>query len=299
MAFDTKAWLTDLKFSEDEIKDLLPRFETRSTDLEKGQLRQSEFSRLMNSEQAKLAKAQDDLSAKESKLNSDMAEWASMTAAEQAQHGELKVRIDASEEKVFKLQQKIVRLAEDAGIDPKTVLEGEVTPPKKEDPKPVDLDPLRQQIGGLADYMLTLNAELPAIAQEHFELTGERLDTRAFIASIKNDLKTGKATAEQLDPVRRWETQYGIPAKRTEKSATQRKAELDAAREEGRMAALTESSLPNTRPVTGTHSPLLRSAIPKDGGSKLSRPQPSQRMAGAIAALATGKYRSQSGAGKT
>jgi hypothetical protein len=293
MAFDTKAWLTELKFNEDEIKDLMPRFSgEREALLEKNQLRLPEFSKKMND----LQKAQDAVAAAEAKLNGEMAEWAELTAAEKASAGDLRKKLDDSEARVFQLTQRATRLAEEAGVDPKTILgDGEppVDPKLRKEPVTVDLDPLRHQIGGIADYMLTLNAELPAIAQEHFELTGKRLDTRAFIASIKADLKTGKKTAEDLDPVRRWEAEFKIPELRATKATEERAKERAADRAEGRAAALSEAALPNTQTRPLTHSPAFRTV---DGTkSKLERPQPGQKMAGAIAALATGKYRGKGG----
>src|SRR5216683_685470 len=178
MAFDVVKWLReDLGYTEDEAKDLAPKFADRADKLEKGQLRQADYSRVMNEGNAKVKKLQDDLSAANERLIADMAEWAEQKSQDGNDTAALKKKVDDSEAAVFKLQQKLTRLAEDAGIDPKTVLEGEVIPPKKEEPPTFDPNPLIQQMGGIADYMLTLNAELPAIAQEHFELTGERLNT--------------------------------------------------------------------------------------------------------------------------
>lgn len=290
MAFDTKAWLVEeLGFSAEDAEAMLPKFSDRSDKIEKGILRQKEFSRKMNEFDAKVAKTQAEIEATNAKLTQEMADWAELTSAEKAQAGDLREKLDASQERIFKLEQKLTRMAEDSGVDPKTVLPGgEATPPKKEAATSVfDPTPLQQQIGGVTEYMLSLTADLPAIAQEHFELTGERLDTRAFIAGIKNDLKHKKT--DNLDPVKRWESQFEIPAKRTERSTKQRNDELEAAREEGRVAARSEAMLPNTRPVGQGTSPVFRTV--GQGGSKLQRPQPSDRMAGARAALASGKYR--------
>jgi len=294
MAIDTLKWLKeDLGFTEDEAKALLPQFETRAEKLEKGFLRQSDYSKHMND----LKKTQDTLAAAEAKLNADMAEWAEMTAAEKAEAGDLKTKIDAAEAKIFSLTQKATRLAEDAGVDPKTILGDEVIPPKKE-PSPTAFDPgpLQQQIGGIAEYMLTLNAELPAIAEEHFQLTGERLDTRKFIGDIKAAIATGKAKPADLDPVKRWESTYDIPAKRQAKAVEKHDAEIKAAEERGRLAAASEMALPNNGMRPGTHSPVFKTSNVAQG-SKLQRPQPSDRLSGAINALRNGTYR-QGGPGK-
>ncbi len=287
MAFDTKKWLVEeMGFTAEQAETLAPQFADRSEKLEKGYLRQSDYSKQMND----LGKTKADLASANDKLTKEMAEWAALTADEQKRAGDLRAELDASQERIFKLTQKATRLAEDSGIDPKTILGDDPLPDKPKE-KPVaafDPAPLHQQIGGLADYMLTLNAELPAIAQEHFELTGERLDTRAFVAGIRADLKANKT--DNLDPVKRWESAFGIAEKRSTKSAEGLKAQLDAAREEGRVAARSEAMLPNTRPVGQGGSPVFRTA--GQAGSKLTRPQPTDHMAGARAALASGKYRS-------
>jgi predicted nucleic acid-binding Zn-ribbon protein len=90
----------------------------------------------------------------------------------------------------------------------------------------VDLKPIQQQIGGLAQYMLRLNAAMPRIAREHLALTGQELDTEAFISGIEADLTANKTA--NLDPVKRWESEYKIPEKRTEKQ----NADIDAQKQE-------------------------------------------------------------------
>lgn len=288
MAFDTKKWLIDdLGFSAEDAEAMLPKFADRADKLEKGYLRQSDYSKSMN-DVSKTQKALDDANAK---LNGEMAEWAELTAAEQTKATALRERIEKSDARAFELEQKLTRVAEENGIDPKTLLG---TEPAKPAPKAAEFDAdgfsktFDAKLGGIANYMLDLNAELPAIAQEHFELTGERLDTRAFIAGIKDDIKTGKTG--NLDPVKRWEAQYQIPTKRSEKATKDIDQRIATARAEERQSVLSEQSLPNTQPRQGTHSPLF-TATQATSGSVLKRPQPSQRMAGAVAALATGKYR--------
>jgi hypothetical protein len=78
MAFDTKQWLTELGFNETEIGELAPKFESRTAQLEKGQLRQAEFSR----NQDALKKEQEKLVGQQQRLEQDIAEWATLTATE-------------------------------------------------------------------------------------------------------------------------------------------------------------------------------------------------------------------------
>ncbi len=94
---------------------------------------------------------------------------------------------------------------------------------------------------------------------------------------------------DNLDVVKRWESAYGIPEKRSTKSAEQRKSELDAAREEGRVAARSEQMLPNTRPVGQGSSPVFRQVA--QGPSKLQRPAPTNRMEKYAQSLESGKYK--------
>ncbi len=258
MAFDTKKWLTeDLGFTADEADTLLPKFGDRADKIEKGYLRQADYSRSMND----LKTLEGQIAKNEAKLNADMAEWAEMTAGEQAASTKLKADIEAAQTRAYQLEQRLKRVAEENGIDPKTVLEGDPTPPKVKEPVAFDSKELEvrinTQLGGIATYMLDLNAELPAIAQEHFDLTGQRLDTRAFIAGIKADIKAGKT--DNLDPVKRWEAEHQIPQKRIEKQNADIDTRIKAAREEGRTAGISEAALarrvpahirPSGRPAT-------------------------------------------------
>ena len=184
MAFDTKKWLLeDLGFSEQEATDLLPKFEgERAGKVEKGYLRQADYSKQMNAAK----KAEADLLAASERLNAEMAQWATMTATERAQSTELRASLEAAQQDVLKYRQTVERVAAEAGMDPAKVLEGMTVPVKKEEPKPPTVDLTgyvkADQLSGLADMMLTLPAELAAIANEHQTLTGVVLDQRALIA---------------------------------------------------------------------------------------------------------------------
>lgn len=288
MAFDVQKWLTDeMGFTAEEATTLAPQFSSRSDKLEKGILRQSDYSRQMND----LKKLEGQLAANNEKLNADLAEFATMTAGEQGEATKLRERIEAAETKAFQLTQKISRYAETNGIDVKEVL-GDVEPVKKVEPVAFDDKTLRSdvrnQIGGVASYLLDLNASIDDIAEEHQRLTGERFNRREFIAGIKADIAAGKT--ENIDPVKRWEAQYQIPTKRTEAANKAVDDRIAAARAEERAAVLSEQALPGQqRP--GEHAPVL-----KLGESKLQRPQPGNRLTGAVSALATGRYRGKGNA---
>jgi hypothetical protein len=286
MALDTKAWMKSVGFTDEKIAQLLPEMEPFAEGIEKTVLMRSDHSRELD----KLRAAEKELQAANERLTTDMAEWASLTAAEKAKQGDFRKEIDEGKEEIFRLRTKLSRLAEDNGVDPKTLLgDAPIVDPKTVVPPAVNVDEIRGQIGGVANYMLSLTADIDDIAREHEELTGQRFNRREFIAGIKADLAKGKM--DNLDPVKRWEAANNIPTLRTEKTTATRKAEIDAAREEGRTAGLSEAALPNTSPRQGQHSPVLR--LSPNGENKAGRPNPMDRMSGARSALATGKYRSK------
>ncbi len=288
MAFDVEDVLkSEWGLDGDDLKTVLGVLKPRADKIEKGYLRQSDYSRQMD-EVKTLRQQIDDNS---EKLNSDLAEFATLTASEQGEATKLRERIEAAETKAFQLTQKITRYAETNGLDVKEVL-GDVEPVKKVEPVAFDdktlRNDVRNQIGGVASYLLDLNASIDDIAEEHQRLTGERFNRREFIAGIKADIAAGKT--ENIDPVKRWEAAHGIPQKRTEAATKQRETEIAAAKEEGRMAGLSERALPGEgRP--GEHAPVFKGM----GESKLQRPQPGNRLASAVSALATGRYRTDQG----
>lgn len=275
----------ELGYTAEELAALPDREAERITKAHKGYLRQQDYSRKQN----ELQKAQQHLQQENDRFNRDIAEWGQMTAGEKAKAAELADRIEKADARAFMLEQKLRRAAEEAGRDPKEWLGDE--PAKPPDPPPrtnEDLAGVHQMIGGMGDFNMTLTADLPAIAQEHFELTGERLDTRAFVAGIKEDFRKGKT--QNVDPWRRWESQYAIPEKREAKRVADIDARIKQAREEGLAAGRSEAALPNTHPVGRSDS--SSAAFRGLGPSKLGRPNPADHLASARAALAEGRYRS-------
>lgn len=291
MAFDLKAFGTDLGLTAEElgqIETVLNKPE-RLAVLEKNQLRQTDYSKNMDA----LKKAQTDLAVANDRLTNEMAEWANLTAAEKAAATKLREDLDASQQTVLKLQQRVTKIATDAGLDAAKALEGiDQPPPKKEEPPVPPIDTSKfidvDRFGAVQSYMFDLLAELPMIAQEHFDLTGERLDTRVIRAEIA---ERAQKKGANLDPRAIWEEKFDIPAKRTAQSQAARDAEIKAAEERGAARARSEAALP-IPPQNGQHSPLLR-ANGENYQSKLQRPQPESAVAAAASAFASGKYRQQ------
>lgn len=283
MAFDTRAWLKDLGFTETEILDLEPKFSARADNLEKHQLRQSDYSRFVNEYKQKQDQLAADYKAKDDKLTQEMTDWANVQATTAEEARQKQAALDTLEQEKLKLTQAVTRLAEQAGVDPKTVLAGQEPPPKPpEPPKPFDPAPVYGAIGGIADFMLGLMGSMPAMADEHYRLTGERLDSRKLV----DEIKTRAAKKEPVDPVAIWESVYDIPTKREAARVKAHDDEIKAAEQRGREAARSEMAIPGTQ-APGVHAPVFHS----ERKSALQRPQPGGNTARFASALASGKYR--------
>lgn len=286
MAFDTKKWLTDIGFSAEEAADLAPKFEPRVGELEKHQLRQADYSRAMNEVQ----KLQTELRANSDRLNREMAEFATIQAGQTDQQDQIRGQLEKTQLEKFQLEQALIRVAEQNGLDPRTLVPNpSPEPDKKPEPEPFDpgkvTAPIMQTIGSVADFFMNMQAELPAIMLEHQALTGETLDTRAFVA----ELKTRAQKKEDVDPRRLWESLYDIPAKReAQRQANYDKAIKDA-EQRGRESARSEMAIPGAIPATGHNSPVFTRI---DGGaSKLPRPASGSGVEQFAQSLATHKYR--------
>ena len=289
MAFDLDGFVKELGVTGDEetaLRAALGKPERLSV-LEKNQLRQSDYSR----QQDALKKSQEDLAKQSTRLEAEMAEWASLTAAEKESATKLRESLEATEQKVLTLTQRVTRIATDAGLDPAKALEGIDQPVKKPEPKVEPIDTSKfvgaEQFGQFGKYMFDLVSELPMIAAEHFALTGEHLNTRELKAEIEARAGTKGAN---LDPRAIWEEKYQIPVKRETKTKEARAAEIAEAEKRGFERARSEAALP-IPPSNGMRSPVLRTQDGKPHESVLKRPAPESGVRAAAQALATGKYR--------
>lgn len=288
---EVKASLSEIGFTDAEIAELAPKFSgDKAEKFGKGFLRQSDYSKKSDA----LAKAQKDLADASERLNGEMAEWAQLTASEKEKATKQRADLEKAQQDVLRLTQTVTKVAEQAGVDPKTLLEGTTLPPKKEEPPPVDtsrfvdVDSAR----ALGELALTWPVDYAEINAEHQALTGKPLNGKEVIAEIRKRAGT-RGNTKSLDPRQVWEELHDVPALR---EAAQKKSFDDAiaaAEARGREAALTETSLPG-QPPPGKHAPVFGAV--QQGGSKLQRPQPGTGLQSAVAALRTGKYRE--GAGK-
>jgi len=297
MAFALKEFLKDLGATPEEEAILEKALGTpeRLTLLEKNQLRQSDYSKMadgLKAEQKKLTDAS-------AKLDAEAAEWASLSASEKEAATKLRDSLNATEQKVLALTQRVTKIATDAGLDPQKALEGiDQTPPKKEELKVDPIDTSKfvgvEQFGTMSEYMFNLSLELPMIAAEHLELTGKRLDTRALRQEIQ---KRAGVKGANLDPRAIWEETNDIPKIRETKTQEARALEITQAEARGAERARSEAALP-IPPSGGQRSAVLRGVGGEEHKSKLQRPAAETGIRTAAQALATGKYRETAGAAK-
>ena len=293
MAFDVKKWLVEeMKFSAAEADEMAPKFSgERVSVLERSQLSVSEIA----AAKAELTKTQNEYTAANTRLNAEMAEWATLTAAEKAQATELQASLEAAKTRTVQLEHRLTTLATEHGVDPTALLEGTVKIPEKVAPAAAAVDMSRfvgvDQFGPLMDFQLQLPANLQYIEREHFALTGEHLDTREIITEIRTRAQQKNAN---IDPVAIWEGKYDIPAKRVAQAKAKYDDEMKQAEARGEERGRTNAALPGPS-SPGRHAPIF-GVKTNDGSiagrtSVLKRPQPETGVRSAAAAFASHKYR--------
>jgi hypothetical protein len=259
---------------------------------------QDAASKKLAADQAEAIKLQTELKAANDKLNVEMTEWASLTAAEQKRAKDQQASLEAAVTRSAQLEARLTALAQEHGVDPKPLIEGTVTIPKKEEPPPappIDVSKLvsTDVFGNVSAYNMTLATAVPYIIEQHRLLTGESLDPRFLNAEIQQ--RAGKQGAE-LDPIKIWEEKFGIPEKRAAKARAEHEAEIKAAEARGEDRARSEMAVPGAQ-APGRHSIVFgqRDATGNVAArtSLLKRPQPESTVRAAAQALATHKYRSK------
>jgi len=297
MALDVLKWLKeDMGFSDQEITDnkLVDAWTPRAEKIEKGILRQQDYSTRMNALQVDLQKQTETLSAAQANLDAEVAEWATLKASGKKLSDKQVADLDTAQADVLRLQQALRKTATDAGLDPDAILKAvdgtlPVLPVVDKTP-PIDMSKYvtNERYQALVNMALLVPAQLDRIQREHFDLTGEYLNPEELTAEVQARAADprNKKSLELRDI---WEEKYEIGTKRTAKSKATYDAAITAAEKRGEERALSESALPGggVMPV-GSHAPVFRS----ERKSVLERPQPGQRMQAAVTALRTGKYRS-------
>lgn len=291
MAVNTKKWLMEqFGFSEAEADAALPTFATREDRIEAFESSRTQ----LETDRAAIATSQAALEQANHRLNEQIAEWARVQTAGEPATIAMRTDLENARAEVAKLTTRLTMVAQQAGIDPATVVPpAQPAPPAG--PAAPDLtgfarvDNVSAQLGNMASYLLDLQPELNMIAHEHQQLTGEFLDTRPIIAEIKARA-ANKTNAKPLDPRAIWNEQHQIDAKRAARDQATRTADLAAAESRGYERARTEQSLPGAV-IPGSHAPVF--THPSASTSKLQRPTAPNRVAAAAAALATHRYRTK------
>lgn len=295
MPFDLPKWMKeDMGFSEDEIKAATPLFTTdRVAKIEQSMLRQSDYSRQMND----LKTAQTSLKEADDSLNAQLAAWAESQANGEKQTKAQAKALEDAEAVALRLKQTVRTLATAAGQDPEKALEGIAVP----DPKtttttaPATIDTsgfLTNEHGArLAQLSLALATTVPALANEHFELTGQRLDTEALGREILARIGTpGNKKSTDVRDV--WIELHGITEKRTTAAQKKHDDEISEAVKRGRTEALSEVNLPGPHHIPGRpQSQVMAKFSGPEHKSAINRPAPGTTVNAAVSAFRTGKYR--------
>lgn len=291
MAIDINKWLKDeMQFSDAEVAEIAPKFAAKAQIVERGYLAQADYSRMSNELQA----AKTAHTAASDRLNAELAEFAELQASGNVDLSASRQRIDKLEADMLKRDQAVRRLATAAGEDPDAVLTALGTAPNPNpNPSPAPgIDTTKfvtvEAYNALATAAISLPAELMAIGDEHFALTGVRLDPRTVVTEL-NARAGAPRNQKSLNPRVIWEELNGIPAKRAAKATADHDAEIAAAVERGKQEALTNLQVPTGGSPAARHAPVLVNRP----ASVLQRPQPGSAVASAVNAFNSGKYRPQ------
>lgn len=293
MAFDTTRWLQEeMGFTAEQAAALAPQFADRADKLSAGYVGKAERDAFA-AKQAEIATQQAALATANDKLNREMAEWASLSAAEKAQATELQASLEAARVKVAQIETRLQSTASQYGFDPKAILEGTAVIPEKKEPvvPAIDVSKFapRDAVSDALNYQMDFAAALPVLAADHQELFGKRLDTRELLAEVRERASKNNGN---IDPFKVWEEKYGVASRRQQLADDKYKADIAAAEARGREAGLSERAMPGPADP-GRHAPVFRNGsgqfAPRE--SRLQRPQPGATARSAAAALATGKYR--------
>jgi len=255
-----------------------------------GYMRQADYDRAMNENKAELEKEQAKLATANERLNAEMAEWATLTAAEKQTATRQRADLEKAQTDVLRLRQTVERIGQESGVDVTKYLEGAPPPVKPAEPT-VDLtgyvkaDQLQQANAQLAEMMLSFTPELMQLSIEHQQLYGQPLDARDIVKELRARA-TSKGNQKPTDPRAIWEELHKVPEKRAEVEKKRFDDAIAQAEARGREAAMSESHIPGQTTSPGRHSIIF-------GGqkeSKIQRPQPGETVARAAAALRTHKY---------
>lgn len=256
-----------------------------------GFMRTADYTRQMNEGKAELDKARGELNTANERLNAEMAEWATLTAAEKQTATKQRQELEKAQADVLRLRQTVERVGHETGVDVTKYLEGQPAPVKKDDSLVPDLSgyaklsDVNQSNAQLAEMMLSFTPELMQLSIEHQQLFGTPLDARDIVKELKARA-TSKNNQKPTDPRAIWEELHKVGDKRQEVEKKRWDDAMAQAEARGREAAMSESHIPGQTTSPGRHSIVF-------GGerkSAIQRPQPGETVARAAAAFRTHKY---------
>ena len=278
MAFDVAAVMKDIDDVTGEERAVLERVLAKSTKLQGGFLRQSEFDRQMNAGKAEVAKAQQDLEARRAELEAEVnAQVGTLATWKEQQEGTLaqaRAAVQAAEQKFASTRAALERAVTDGALERETYLgmadkpDPNAPPPE---PKPkakeatvdtdrfVDQDSLRRGIVGSA---LT-NADMIDLQNEHMEVFGAPLkNARQLVEkTLERASKGEKGITLRQVWMEEHKVQDTINAKNTAAIEQRIKDAEDQAYRRGR----SEAALGSRDAAEAPTSPVLAMAAKRDG----------------------------------
>lgn len=294
---EAKAWLKEIGFSDEKVEALAKEFTiAEMTKIAEGYSRQSDYDRAMNEGKTALAAQQQELADANTKLNTELAEWATAQATGAPVTAKMRADLEKAQTAALKTRQVLERIATEQGLDVTKVLsevETQVitpqTTPAANAPDMtgyVKSDQFGSAFANLANFAATVPAELLQLSIDHQALFGGPLDTREIVKEMQTRANT-RGNAKSLDPRAIWEETHKVAEKRTAVEQARIDQLVTTARAEGREEGLSQMAIPGNSSIPGkTHAAIFKG----DRQSALQRPQPGGTVNAAAAAFRSGKY---------
>lgn len=277
MAFDVAAVMKDIDDVTGEERAVLERVLAKSTKLQGGFMRQSEFDRQMNAGKADVAKAQQDLDARRAELEAEVnAQVGTLATWKEQQEGTLaqaRAAVLAAEQKVASTRSALERAVTDAGLERETYLgladKPTETPTPTPTPKPkegtvdtdrfVDQDSLRRGIVGSA---LT-NADMIDLQNEHMEVFGTPLKNARQL--VEKTLERASKGEKGITLRQVWAEENKVQDAINAKNTAQVEQRIKDAQDEAYRRGRSEAALGSRDSAEAPASPVLAMAAKRDG----------------------------------
>ena len=277
MAFDVAAVMKDIDDVTGEERAVLERVLAKSTKLQGGFLRQSDYDSKMNASKADVAKAQQDLDARRAELEAEVnAQVGTLATWKEQQEGTLaqaRAAVLAAEQKVASTRSALERAVTDAGLERETYLgladKPTETPTPTPTPKPkegtvdtdrfVDQDSLRRGIVGSA---LT-NADMIDLQNEHMEVFGTPLKNARQL--VEKTLERASKGEKGITLRQVWAEENKVQDAINAKNTAQVEQRIKDAQDEAYRRGRSEAALGSRDSAEAPASPVLAMAAKRDG----------------------------------